>query len=559
MKLNKFMRGLALVLSLVMLVTALPAISYADAVESIVDDLKEDFSEKEVTETEENEETLTDSKGNRYKRVGSGIYEVVSEREENVKHIRYANGEYTAVVYDYPVHRLDENGLWQDIDNSIEESTSEALSKALSESNVIRNNASSPYKTKDGRVSFGKDFDSLIKIEENGYKIEFGLDSAAFMPLIGTMSSGVQSLVKYENRSDPVDADEKRRVENLEKISSKLKYENIFGNTDIEYELVSNNVKENIIIKSGGSSVYAYTFVLSLENLEIVQNDNGSVTLRDSESKEDKYVIPAPYMYDNAGEYSYNAQYVVRESADGEYSFTIVADPEWINAEERVFPITLDPSIQVVSDNTNTLDTYVYRGENTESFENGLVIAAGNRDKDNELVSFWKPLSLPALPDEADVVEGSLSLLKYTMVSDASASTLKIGAYALTSHFTSTITWDSFQSGSGAFEASPQSVVDIPLEYNNEYIRFDITEAVKNWYLGNTVYGIGFKQINSEEIYAVFYSSEAAELAPVFTVSYRISKGIEDYYSYTPHSIGIAGDGYVNNKTGELTLVHPYS
>ena len=54
MKLNKFMRGLALVLSLVMLVTALPAISYADAVESIVDDLKEDFSEKEVAETEEN-------------------------------------------------------------------------------------------------------------------------------------------------------------------------------------------------------------------------------------------------------------------------------------------------------------------------------------------------------------------------------------------------------------------------------------------------------------------------------------------------------------------------
>ena len=311
MKLNKFMRGLALVLSLVMLVTALPAISYADAVESIVDDLKEDFSEKEVTETQENEEILSDYKGNRYKRVGSGIYEVVSEREENVKHIRYANGEYTAVVYDYPVHRLDENGVWQDIDNSIEESASAALSEALSESNVIRNNASSPYKTKDGRVSFGKDFDSLIKIEENGYKIEFGLDSAAFTPLVGTMSSGVQSLVKYENRSDPIDADEKRRVENLEKISSKLKYENIFGNTDIEYELISNNVKENIIIKSGGSSVYAYTFVLSLENLEIVQNDNGSVTLRDSESKEDKYIIPAPYMYDNAGEYSYSAAYVV--------------------------------------------------------------------------------------------------------------------------------------------------------------------------------------------------------------------------------------------------------
>ena len=43
MKLNKFMRGLALVLSLVMLVTALPAISYADAAESVADEIRGDL------------------------------------------------------------------------------------------------------------------------------------------------------------------------------------------------------------------------------------------------------------------------------------------------------------------------------------------------------------------------------------------------------------------------------------------------------------------------------------------------------------------------------------
>ena len=47
------------------------------------------------------------------------VNEIVSLREENVKHFSLPNGTYRAVAYDSAVHRLDENGKWQDIDNSL--------------------------------------------------------------------------------------------------------------------------------------------------------------------------------------------------------------------------------------------------------------------------------------------------------------------------------------------------------------------------------------------------------------------------------------------------------
>ena len=45
--------------------------------------------------------------------------EVVSLREENIKHFDMGDGTYQAIVYSHPVHELDEDGNWQDIDFSL--------------------------------------------------------------------------------------------------------------------------------------------------------------------------------------------------------------------------------------------------------------------------------------------------------------------------------------------------------------------------------------------------------------------------------------------------------
>ena len=60
-------------------------------------------------------ELIADSQEHTEDEVIGEIVEITSLREENVKHFRLADGTYEAVVYTHPVHRKDENGVWQDI------------------------------------------------------------------------------------------------------------------------------------------------------------------------------------------------------------------------------------------------------------------------------------------------------------------------------------------------------------------------------------------------------------------------------------------------------------
>ena len=89
-------KSLAAFLSVLMILTTLPfstfAISLGDS-----DDSPVDYSLNRLSEA----------------------FEVEDLRSEFVKHFRLEDGSYIAAQYDVPVHYLDENGEWQDIDNSL--------------------------------------------------------------------------------------------------------------------------------------------------------------------------------------------------------------------------------------------------------------------------------------------------------------------------------------------------------------------------------------------------------------------------------------------------------
>ena len=91
------------------------------------------------------------------------VVEITSLREENVKHFRLADGTYEAVVYAKPVHRKDEKGVWQDIDNNL---------------SLMREGTLQKYSTSDSRVKFADSFkinSELFVLSENGYSISMSL------------------------------------------------------------------------------------------------------------------------------------------------------------------------------------------------------------------------------------------------------------------------------------------------------------------------------------------------------------------------------------------------
>ena len=69
----------------------------------------------------------------------SSVREVISLRNESVKHFDMGDGTYQAVTYGYPVHRKDASGEWQDIDNTLTTQTNKGVEK---------------YSTRDSRVKF---------------------------------------------------------------------------------------------------------------------------------------------------------------------------------------------------------------------------------------------------------------------------------------------------------------------------------------------------------------------------------------------------------------------
>jgi len=64
-------------------------------------------------------------------------YELTHRRDEYTKHFRNADGTVTAIQYSVPLHRLNEDGLWEEIDNTIALSGNE-------------------YTTADARIKFAK-------------------------------------------------------------------------------------------------------------------------------------------------------------------------------------------------------------------------------------------------------------------------------------------------------------------------------------------------------------------------------------------------------------------
>lgn len=126
-------------------------------------------------------------------------------------------------------------------------------------------------------------------------------------------------------------------------------------NTDLEYIVISNNIKENIIVKKQQNN-YVYKFTLKLNNLDAFKADDGSIVIFDPTSAEVIYNIPAGYMYDATGEKSSLVDYSLLSQGNGKYSLTITADNTWINDEKRVFPITIDPTVSVSTSSITDLD-----------------------------------------------------------------------------------------------------------------------------------------------------------------------------------------------------------
>ena len=266
-----------------------------------------------------------------------GIIEIEDARTADTKRFRLEDGTYMVAQYDTAVHYLDETNTWQDIDNTL----------TASESEITTENA----KIKFAKKTTGNN--SLFTLHDGNRKLTLSLNGAA------KKVSGV-----ITNHESPLgdDATELQKMTVLHKIMASVIYEDILSGVDLEYVIIGNNIKENIIVKEK-QDFYTYTFTMSLNNLMPVLDTTGEIALCDPENGACIWHIPAPVMWDASKQYSNAIEITLTDLGNGKFELTLVADSEWMNDEERTFPVTIDPPIY--TNHTRVKDIYI-SGRETE-------------------------------------------------------------------------------------------------------------------------------------------------------------------------------------------------
>lgn len=538
--------------------------------------------------------------------------EIVGEDETKrtltEKHFILNNGTTLVAKYAENVH-YEKDGKMEDVDNSLEE-------KQVGNKTVYKNKSNS-YK-----ANFAKTTDedgNLVSMESDGYEINWFMQSAKKESmglqleeiteikenneeLLTTESIEKELLdktkettnelevrkpTKVEEKIKTVDAkviekekrllnsnSENEKIEektNLEKVTSSIKYENILNEIDLQYDVKAERIKESIIINSKEGLQEEFIFKFNTGELKAELLDNKEIVIYKEDKEEYIFKIEAPYMFDSNEEYSSDIEVKLEQDEDtNEYILTLIPSKEWLEDKERVYPITIDPTISTSRDYQDIQDTYIYEGDAGNYTKNTAhILRVGNRNRAWPRYSPTRTLikfTLPELSAGDQVIYAALSLCSYPDTDEWAPPTriMQMNLHKMTTDWVAdTAFWADLNTAyNGIVEDFQMYQFDVNEQF--KFYDFNITGMVKEWYTTGNNYGLMLKEHYETDGYesdAYFLSADTYKetfyyARPVVTIVYRNQTGIEDYLSYHTQSIGRAGTIYTNDYNGNLVLTH---
>jgi hypothetical protein len=464
------------------------------------------------------------------------VREVTELREESVKHFLCEDGSYIAATYSAPVH-YKENGEWKEIDNrlSLDRTT-------LSES------GKPTYTTKAGglSVSIPQSFSDGQKItaQNKGYKIEFGINStqndvslktSASVVELDTLSSNTEvaklNTVKSINNVSTVSTLDSNDIESynaeimtVDNQSSAVTYKEIMPDTDFEYIVTSNSIKENIVVYEPQSE-YIYNFDMDFDGLTPVINPDNSISLIEPNNPDETiFFIEAPYMYDSNNEESIDIEMSLVSNGD-EYVMTLVANADWINDPERVFPVVIDPTIQLLNSNIN--DVFVINGlyANSPRVKNEIRVG---RNLTNITRTYVK-ITLPTIPTASVITDANFTLTMDYFYREMFEDDIDIKVYDcrnVAEWSPDTVSWNNqpFGNSANSYKSKGAECLDyIFASGSKTKFVFDITNAVQRWYDTGVNKGLMFASSDENaNVQVDFHSSRVSDSAnrPTMTFTY---------------------------------------
>ena len=492
------------------------------------------------------------------------IGEVEGKREEDVKHFLNSDGSFTAVKYAEPVHyRQTIDAEWVDIDNT------------LSMRSGSYTPASSPLD-----VSFADSFgDRTVSVRSQGHELSWSylrpdaeitppdiVETQELTPAEGTETQALKPIedaeISIKAQKLELAAEKVEPYMTPEAVTDGLVYADVFPNVDIEYILDSVNLKENIVLKKSGAQ-NEFVAQYSIGELTATQVDEQNIELKDAQGTV-IFCISAPYMFDAAGQTSGDVSLGILSEADGVLRVKITADKAWLDDEARVYPVKVDPYVLKAVQYFDQDATAIYK---SAAYPDGSLVIGNDKGNAYSKAKSYVKFSLPTLGSGDMVVSGFLCLSQYAGgygFSVGDVTSLQVNVYKVTSSWTgSSIKKTTGYSNLPSIDTTVVDYQNVSLKTANAGIpiQFDVSKTVKQWYEGETNYGLCLRADDeSAWAMATFVASENTDYPnnrPTLVVTYRNNKGLESYWTTHKQNLGESGVGYVNDYTGNLVYIAP--
>ena len=534
--------------------------------------------------------------------------EDVTKRTACMKVFEHADHSFTAAIYGTPVHYM-KDGRWEEIDNRLEaaedeppsdedeieseESTAMQSADSGDEGTGVKIHALDP--AADGE-SAGEDTGSgdvaniagsfhvrlsnkvkkknMVRLGEGETKLTWGFVDArsvkrqilksadavdseqksADLPEAQAVGNGgaddigsADNAVKdHAGNADPTAA---YAVPNLE---SRVLYPEAFEGVDIRYTIGPDRLKEDLVLKHA-EAVKSFTWRYAPGELRARQ-DGADVVFEDAEGME-AYRLSAPYMEDAAGSISRGLTLTLTDDGgkkNKEAYVRLEADGEWLGAEDRAYPVTIDPVVSTPVDRDKIRDCHVSSYYHGDNFYNSHLLKTGRVDG-STLRSYMK-FELPYINRADQMITSAWFWL--TKYAGSGSAARYIDVHKVTGSWDhKTLTWDNRPGYDG-------QVIDYAVYQTDEADQqgFDITNLVKDWYMNGKNYGLMVKDHTETGHYTEYASADIhedfASLRPHILIQYVNYSGLESFWTYHSQSAGRAGTIHINDYTGNLILEH---
>lgn len=504
------------------------AIEGSDSVKKEAPEKEESPYGEDISPGYDEEDGYKNTWNNDYNPEAYVVGEEENKRTATDKHFRMSDGSYTLMSYPTEIHYLS-GGKYEEIDNTLEKKGSSYKNK----SNILQvdipetySNGSKTY------VSVGK------------YEISFKLEGY-------NSNNGKKAAV--ENKANKQTVSAKKNHEFTLKNQSGVKYAFDGTNVELEQILIGTQFKENIIVKAPLSS-YVFSFDVKTKGLTLVLDESGDI-LAYSESGEVILSIPKGYMFDAAGAYSGEVEYTLVKIPSG-YTLTVNADSDWINSKERVFPVTIDPTVTV-----SEAKKFKSAGRGL-SFMDFYHVHEGGE--------FFLDFDIPSTLANSTVLWASLSVYIEEMMGNNTLLSVWANNVEFNKYEAPYVTYHSevdpqnpdnminvysncFDDPNNAYLPEQQLVIP---KYIQQRFSINITRNIKqvvDFGMEKEFNGFAFSCKGQNVL--VIADENCGSYQPYVEIMYRNTVGLEAYWDYDQYNIS-NNSVYINKYNDALTVVH---